>query len=236
MLMVALAACAADAAQHGDDHTATLEVLAGIQTAIADITSAENGQWSGPAQYKAAVSRALATLEGANGDPRESARDAGGAIGRIEHLLDRQDEEPWEPILEGALVNIRAAVASLRDASDSRSLDDFNLAATQALESLEVAQGRTSDPGVLGGMSGAAANTVLAVPSGAKSLDGCRLPQEAGYGVRDGYLAYRALPLPKDRTQLVAVSGGENIRLSGDMLVIYTAAAPLVQQRCENKR
>lgn len=235
-LSVALAAVAADAAQgtpvmqHDSDYAATVESLSGIRSAIAEITRATGAPWSGPEQYKASARRALVVLQG-----DDATAVSGGTMGHIEHLLDRQEARPWEPVLEGALANLRSATAHLQDAGSARSLDDFNEAMSLALENLEVAQGRPGDPGVLGGVSGAAANTELAVPPGAKSLDGCRVPHEAGYGVRDGYLAYRAVPLSQSRAQFVPLAGGENLRVAGDLLVIYTAAAPLVKQRCEQK-
>jgi len=246
MLSVALAASAASGAgpaaggtvaQPGNDYAAAAQTLADVRSAIAEIVRAEGAPWTGPAEYKAAAHRALFVIVGdepARPDAAAEAANAanGGAIGRIEHLLDRQEDRPWEPVLEGALANLRSAAAHLRDAGDTRSLDDFNEAESLALENLEVAQGRPSDPGVLGGLSGAAANTELAVPPGGRSLDGCSLPHEAGYGVRDGYLAYRAVPVSKGRAQLVPLSGGENMRIAGNLVVIYTAAAPLVQQRC----
>jgi len=236
MLSVALAAHAADETQQARDYAATVEILSDVRTAIADITTASGAPWSGPQQYKAAVGRVLVVLEGDK--PEQSEPDnagSGGVMGRIEHLLDRAEDRPWEPVMEGALANLRAATLHLHDAADTRSLDDFNEAMSAALENLEVAQGRPGEPGVLGGISGAAANTELAIPPHAKVLDGCRAPHEAGYGVRDGYLAYRAVPLAQVRSQAVPAGGGDNLRIAGDLLVIYTAAAPLVNRHCERK-
>jgi len=238
MLSVALAASAAGAAAPAaSDYAATAETLSDIRSAVAGITRATGAPWTGPEQYKAAARRVLVILQGP-GDPASDADSSGsgGAMGRIEHLLDREEDRPWEPVLEGALANIRAATVHLQDAGDTRSLDDFNAAMSLALENLEVAQGKPGDPGVLGGVLGAAANTELAIPPHAKSLDGCAVPHEAGYGVHDGYVAYRAVPLSQGRAQLVPLAGGENVRIAGDLLVIYTAAAPLVMQRCQQKQ
>jgi len=238
LLLAALAAPAAGATQRDSDYRATADTLADVRAAIDEINRAAGAPWSGPAEYKAAAQRALVVLEGAPGSRPDAAAGtavSGGTIGRIEHLLDRQEDRPWEPALEGALANIRSAAAHLHDAGDTRSLDDFTEAVSLALENLDVAEGRPGDPGVLGGLSGAAANTELAIPPGAKSLDGCRPPHEAGYGVHDGYLAYRAVPVSQGRAQSVSLSGGESMRITGDLLVIYTAAAPLVRQRCERK-
>jgi hypothetical protein len=236
MLSVALAAFAADETQRADDHTATIQTLSDIRSAIAEITSASGASWTGPEQYKAAAQRVLVILQGPTGSQQDDPASTGGAMGRIEHLLDRKEDLPWEPVLEGALANLRAASAHVQDAGDSRSLDDFTEAMSLALENLEVAQGRPGDPGVLGGVQGAVANTELAIPAHAKSLDGCSVPREAGYGVHDGYLAYRAVPLGQSRAQSVPLAGGDNVRIAGDLLVIYTAAAPLVKQRCEQKQ
>ncbi|HTH62979.1 MAG TPA: hypothetical protein VL689_22860 [Paraburkholderia sp.] len=235
MLSVALAASAAGAVTtRASDYTATVDTLSDIRSAIAEITRASGAPWSGPDQYKASAKRVLVILQGTGGAELEG-NSTGGAMGRIEHLLDRQEERPWEPVMEGVLANLRAAVGHLQDAGSVRSLDDYTEAMSLALENLEVAQGRPGDIGVLGGVTGAATNTELAVPPGAKSLDGCRLPHEAGYGVHGGYLAYRAVPLSQGREQVVPLSGGENIRVAGDLLVIYTAAAPLVKQQCEEQ-
>jgi polar amino acid transport system substrate-binding protein len=236
MLVIALDSTAADVVQHGDDHAVTVEALADIQSAITEIVKAENASWSGPETYKASARRAIDALEGGDPAARNGAGDRHGAIGRIEHLLDRGDNRPWEPVLDGVLVNLRAAVANLHDAGNARSLDDFGAAASRALEDLEMAQGKANDYGVLGGMLGAVANTELAVPSSAKSLNGCSVPHEAGYGVYRGYLAYRAVSLDKGRAGLIPTSGGERIRVNGDLVVIYTSAAPLVQQQCVMKQ
>jgi hypothetical protein len=235
MLSVALAASAADVTPPGNDHAAAVDTLSDIRSAIAEITRASSAPWSGPEQYKASSRRALVILEGDDAVRSDSAA-SGGAMGRIEHLLDRQETLPWEPVMEGALANLRAATLHLQDAGGTRSLDDYTEAMSLALENLEVAQGRPDDPGVLGGVSGALANTALAVPPHAKTLDGCRLPHEAGYGVHNGYLAYRAVPLGEGRAQAVPLSGGENVRIAGNLLVIYTAAAPLVKQQCEQSQ
>ena len=235
MLSVALAAFAADGSPRDGDYQASVDTLSDIRSAIAEITRATGAPWSGPDQYRASAQRALVMLEGAAAAGGDAAA-SGGTMGRIEHLLDREEARPWEPVMEGVLANLRSAAAHLQDAGSTRSLDDFNEAMSLALENLEVAQGRPGDPGVLGGAAGAAANTELAVPPGAKSLDGCRVPREPGYGVHDGYLAYRAVPVSQGRARLVPLSGGEDVRVAGDMLVIYTAAAPLVKQQCERRQ
>jgi polar amino acid transport system substrate-binding protein len=229
VMAVALTASADDARR--DDHTAATRAVEHIKQAIAEILKAEDATSSGPAEYKQAARRALEALQGGDTAKRANPGEPSGAIDEIEHLLDRREDRPWEPVLEGTLANIRAAVGHLTDAGDARSLSAFDSAASQALENLEVALGRGSEYGVLGGMFGALANTELAVPPTARLLDGCSTPHEAGYGVYRGYLAYRAVPL-HDAGQPIPAAGAQTIRMRGNMLVIYTAAAPLVQSQC----
>ena len=96
-----------------------------------------------------------------------------GAIGHIDALLDRKETPVWAAPLQGAEANMRAAVAYLQDSLKARELMDYELAASRALTYLEVARGRPTETGVLGGLEGALANTVLGVPAGATQADGC---------------------------------------------------------------
>ena len=108
----------------------------------------------------------------------------------------------------------------------------YQLSASQALTDLEVAEGRASEYDALGGMSGALANTALAVTNGATVENGCIAPQHAGFGMYQGYLSYRAVPLASIGSAGIDNPGGAKIRLHNGMLVFYTAAAPQVVQMC----
>jgi hypothetical protein len=98
--------------------------------------------------------------------------------------------------------NLRAAVAYLLVANHSRELNDFQIAASRALGYLEIARGRPTDTGALGGIEGALANTVLGVPDGAAIEDACAAPTSAPfYGVHGGWLAWVASQPTRGRTR-----------------------------------
>lgn len=234
-MLVALAGPAASATSHGTEHASAAGALGDIKAAIASIIHAENATSSGPDEYKAAAQRAINALVGEQ-DPAFVAKlgnpgDAAGVIGHVNHLLDRIATPPWVPALHGVLVNTQAAVGHLQDALRAGSLSKFEVAASRALENLEMAQGRTDEYDALGGMAGALANTELAVPAGATMLDGCMRPRKPGYGVYQGYLVYQAVSLDNGGT-LLTNPGGRYIKRNGNMLIFYTAAAPVVQQHC----
>ena len=136
------------------------------------------------------------------------------------------------PDLHGVLVNAQAAVSALQDANKADDLDGYELSASQALTDLVVAEGRASEYDSLGGLSGALANTALAVTDGAAVENGCTAPQRAGFGVYQGYLSYRAVPLASIGSAGIDNPGGAKIRLHDGLLVFYTAAAPQVAQIC----
>ncbi len=216
------------------DHAAAVAALHDIKTAIATITGAENAAASGPASYKLAAQSAINALVGEHDRQfMASVRnpgDAAGAIGQVNHLLDRRANPPFVPALHGVLVNALAAVGHLQDARKARGLTAFEVASSRALEDLDVAQGRASEYDVLGGMEGAIANTGLGVPAGAAILNGCAAPGKAGYGVSHGWLVWRAVklggaPIPD--------AGAAVIRKDGNMVVFYTAAAPMVRHLCD---
>ncbi|MDE2254209.1 MAG: cytochrome c, partial [Betaproteobacteria bacterium] len=145
-----------------------LAALRGLRATIATIVAAENATSSGPAEYKRDAQRAINALVGQNdsqyvpdvGNPG----DANGVMGNLNQLVDRVGAPPWVPAVHGAQANVMAALGSLDDAMHARSLSQFEVAASQAILNLEVAIGRRSEPDVLGGLSGALANTELAVP------------------------------------------------------------------------
>lgn len=218
------------------DHAQAVAALADIQAAITTIMHAEDAATAGPAAYKTASSSAINALVGSQDSSftiqAANPGDEAGAIGHVNQLLDRASSPPWVPELHGVLVNAQAAVSALQDANKAHDLDSYELSASQALTDLEVAKGRASEYDALGGISGALANTALAVTDGAAVENGCMAPRHAGFGVYQGYLSYRAVPLSSIGSAGIDNPGGAKIRLHNGMLVFYTAAAPQVVQMC----
>ncbi len=218
------------------DHQQALGALTDIQSSIKAITAAEEAINSGPQSYKdaarSAINALVGTQDAAFSTQAVNPGDAAGAIGHVNQLLDRDDTPPWVSDLHGVLVNAQAAVSQLQDAVASDDLDSYELSASQALADLEIAEGRPSEFGALGGMIGAIANTELAVTDGASIENGCAAPQHAGFGVYQGYLAFRAIPASAISGGGIDNPGGTHIRRQGTMLVFYSAAAPVVQKLC----
>jgi polar amino acid transport system substrate-binding protein len=218
------------------DHQQAIGALTDIQSSIKAIATAEEATSSGPESYKDAAQSAINALVGTQ-DAAFNAHvanpgDPAGAIGHVNQLLDRDSTPPWVPDLHGVLVNTQAAVSKLQEAEASKDLDNYELSASQALTDLEIAEGRPSEFGPLGGMIGALANTELAVTNAASIENGCVAPQRAGFGVYQGYLAFRAVPVSAIAGGGIDNPGGTNIRRQGGMLLFYSAAAPVVQQLC----
>jgi polar amino acid transport system substrate-binding protein len=218
------------------DHAQAVSALTDIQAAITTIMHAEDAATAGPAAYKTEAASAINALVGSQDDAFNSQApnpgDEAGAIGHVNQLLDRADTPPWVPELHGVLVNAQAAVSALQEANKARDLDTYELSASQALTYLEVAQGRASEYDAFGGLSGALANTALAVTNATAVENGCTAPQHAGFGVYQGYLSYRAVPLSSIGRSGIDNPGGAKIRLHDGMLVFYTVAAPQVVHLC----
>ena len=238
-LPVAALPVAASAAVPGPDyaadHTAALASLTDIKAAISTIMAAENSMASGPNAFKAAAQSAINALVGAKDKAYDSnvnnPGDRDGVIGHVGHLLDRRANPPWVPALHGVLVNATAAVAHLQDALHAKSLGHYQVDASKALADLEIAQGRTSQYDVLGGMSGAIANTALGVPAKSAIENACAAPSRAGIGVHRGYIAWRAVALA-DLGKGMRNPGGTTIDRTGDLVVFETAAKPEVDRLC----
>lgn len=229
------ASAAASAPDYAADHQAAVASLADIKAAIATIMAAENSMVSGPDSFKASAQSAINALVGASDKAYDSKvrnpGDQAGVIGHVGHLLDRRADPPWVPALHGVLVNATAAVAHLQDALGAKGLDDYEVDVSKALANLEVAQGRPGQYDVLGGMSGAIANTALGVPANSAVENACAAPSRAGFGLYHGYLAWRALPVSA-LGDGVRNPGGTTIRRAGHLVVFDTAARPEVDHLC----
>lgn len=222
-------------------HGEATAALADTRTAIDELVSASNMTVSDPAPYKEAAQRALNALVGHKGPAYHKVKgergDAAGALGHIDWLLHRPGSQPWNAAVHGAWVNDTVAVDHLKKALSEKGLDEYEMDLTDALESLEVAEGRNSTIGVLGGLEGALSTTELAVPDGARTVSGCATPTQApAYGVTKGYLLYVAVPSTHGTTQLPRVFGVHDVSLSKGMVIVHTVAASKTKQLCGDQQ
>jgi polar amino acid transport system substrate-binding protein len=227
----------APGARAAEPHAETLAALADTQAAITEIVQAEDRIVNSPTHYHRAARRAINAIVGA-GDPlfdRASGNpgDAAGAIAHVDALLDRRDSPPWVDALHGVQVNLRSALARLRDALDARELEDYQVDVTRALLNLQVAVGRPAQPGVFGGLKGALATTTLGVPAGARRVSACAPASEApAWGVKNGYLAFVSVPAATGTAGLPEDFGSRDVSVRGDRLIVRTAAAGIVAALC----
>ena len=226
----------AHASPGGSDHAQAEAALSDIKAAVTTIMAAEDDTSSGPTDYMRAARRAINVLVGIHDDAYDahvgSPGDSTGAEGHVNHLLDREANPPFVPMLHGVLVNLLSAVQSLQDALHAKGLSHYEINASQALEALEIAEGRADSYDVFAGMEGAIANTELGIPGHAPTHDGCAVPKEPGYGVWRGWLVWHAVPLDG---AAVPVAGSSIVKKVGSMLVFYTPAAAMVHHLCTNQ-
>jgi len=202
----------ANAKSSRDDHGDAIAALAGLQSAVAEIVHIEDSYAVGRTAYRNAARPARGAVS--------------GALDRVNHLLDQVATPPWQPAVEGTKVNLLEAQENLNDALGERELDDYRFDLTRALASLALAIGRPSQDGVLGGLSGALANTELAVPAGAVRVAGCGVPARApAYGINAGALVYVALPRAAAAARVPANLAIRSVAVRGDEIVLYTAHA-----------
>ena len=225
-----------------DDHEAARAALADLRAAVAEIVQVDRTFATDRLVYRRASQRAINALVGMHGASYAAdaglpaGADAEGAIGHVDQLLDRKEAPAWAEPLRGAEANLRAAVAHLEDSRKARELMDYAIAVSRALTYLEVAQGRPTETGVLGGIEGALSNTLLGVPAGATQADGCAAPTATpSYGTHAGYLAWVALPATSGTHALAEAPGGADLVVQDDMIVLHTAAAPLVATACASR-
>ena len=232
-----LAATMPAAAAAAGDHQQAVAALADVKAAINALVVVDASYSTDRTAYQRASQQAINLLAGEHGDGYVAGAgtpaDPTGAIGHVDALLDRTQESVWAAPLHGVEANMLGAVAYLRDSLKARELADYQLASSRALTYLEVARGRPSEAGVLGGLEGVLANTVLGVPSGAVQADGCAIPSTApAYGTHNGYLAWVAVPGGDGAHTLPEAQGGNELVVRGGLIVLRTAAAPLVRASC----
>ena len=162
--------------------------------------------------------------------------DAAGAIAHVDTVLDRRGSPPWVDALHGVQVNLRAALARLRDALEARELEDYQIDVTSALLNLQAAVGQPTRTGVFGGLSGALATTALGVPAGAREVSACAPAASApAWGVKDGYLAFVSVPAAAGTAGLPEDFGSRDVSVQGDRLIMRTAASGIVAALCGKK-
>jgi len=218
-----------------DDHAGALAALADVRAAVAEIVHIEDGYAVGHGAYLRAAHRAMNALVGRRddgyvksfGDPGDGV----GTLGHLDQILDKVGTSPWTPAIQGAKANVLAAAENLQSAFAEKEMEEYQADLTRTLASLALVVGRPSESGVLGGLSGALANTALAVPAGGTTLSGCNAGLDAArhapvYGVAGGRLTYVALP---SSTAAVSIPAGLNIdkiQVQSGVVVLFTLAAP----------
>jgi hypothetical protein len=220
-----------------DVHGNAVAALADVRATVGEIAHIEDGFAVGHAAYVRAAHRALNALVGRRDDGYvASFGDSGdgvGALGHIDALLDTEGTSLWTPAMQGAKANVLAAAENLQTATHEREMEEYQADLTHALANLALVAGRASQSGVFGGLSGALANTSLAVPRGAASVSGCALPARApAYGVVSGRLVYVALPRAAAATKLPGEIDVSRVVIRGDEVVLYTAAAAEAAALC----
>lgn len=212
LVFVLTLTCTTSAQSSRDDHGDAIAALANVQSAVTEIVRIEDSNATGRIAYQRAARRALGAV--------------GGALGHVDRMLDQRATPRWQPAVEGAKVNLLEAQENLSDATREREMEDYQLDLTRALASLALAVGRPSQDGVLGGLSGALANTELAVPAGAVRVAGCGAPARApAYGVNAGQLVYVALPRATAAAEIPANLDVRSVIVHGGDIVLYTAHA-----------
>jgi mono/diheme cytochrome c family protein len=239
-LLGLMLAGAAPPSTANDDHQTALAALADIEAVRAEIIHIEDSQVVGHGGYLHAAHRALNAVVGSDDKMYAAADgtpgDASGVLGNVDRLLDRRDDEIWTPAMQGAKANLLAVIVNLNDAMHEKQMEDYETDLTEALANLALVSGRPSEDGVLGGLTGALANTSLGVPPGAKTVSGCTVPSHAPvYGIVSGRLAYVALPRIGGGTIPLEMSVSRVV-VNGDAVVLYTQQANHVAELCRQAR
>ncbi|GAC1559098.1 MAG: hypothetical protein NVS3B17_09510 [Vulcanimicrobiaceae bacterium] len=226
-----------------DDRTHAERSLAAIRASMAEIVRVEDGNDVGHDKYVVAAERARNLLVGSK-DPAYVAAVGGetpdgvGAIGHIDSLLDRKGTTVWTPALQGAKMNLLAAVVSMTDALNEKQMESYENDLSQALADIALAIGRTSDIGIFGGIEGALASTTLGIPGGADVVSGCAAPSRApAYGVTAGRLTFVALPRRNARdvpvpNHIVA----KRVSFQADRVIFFTGDASKLATLCATSR
>jgi cytochrome c5 len=160
------------------------------------------------------------------GDPGDGI----GTLGHLDQILDKVGTSPWTPAIQGAKANVLAAADNLQSAFGEKEMEEYEADLTRTLASLALVVGRPSESGVLGGLSGALANTGLAVPAGGVIVSGCNAGLDAArhepiYGVAGGRLTYVALPRSAAAIAIPAGLNIDKVQVQSEVVVLFTLAA-----------
>ena len=213
-----------------DPHREALAALSDVDAALAALGSASGVTAHDAGPYKRQAQRAAEALAGSGS---QSSGAEAGAIGHLSWLLAHSGEKVWGPAVQGALVNLKVAQSHLSEAGKADGLEEFWSETSDALQSLLVAAGRPSGPGVLNGLRGVLASTDLGIPVDGKTVPGCAAPaqsvaQSPVYGVTNGYLTYVAIPRGDGTTRLPETFGVRDVSVSGNAIILHTAAVDQV--------
>lgn len=238
-LILGLAAVSlpARAATALDDRGSVLGAIHDAKAALAEITDAEQNGDSNPDPFLRAAQRAINALVGRH-DPSFDAKvgtpgDAAGAIADLNGVLDCNGTFPWTAPLAGAVANLKAAVETFQAALKAHGLMKYEVTVTDAVQDLEMALGRPSEAGPLGGLEGLLSSTEIGVPPGGHRVSACSAPTRGpAYGVYKGYLAHVALPLRPGETRLPLVMGEREVTVARHMLILHSPVAAEVAKLC----
>lgn len=219
----------------GDEHGRAELALADIHAASAEIVKIEDGNDVGKAAFTRAAQRARNAILG-DTDRRFSPGagnpgDHVGAIGHVDQLLDRRDEQSWTPAMQGVKANLLATAQSLTDAIGETQMESYQLDVTTALADIGLALGKPSQVGVMGGLEGTLGTTTLGVPAGATVAAGCGAPN-LGYGVVRGRIAFLAVARSDAAEGIPTDFPVRRIEASGDRLVLYTVGRAELAKLC----
>src|SRR5262249_5652188 len=170
-LPLLLAAWTAPAFAASGDRADARGAATDTAAAIHEVIEAAASTSSDKAVYLAAAHRALNALVGRGSaehvEPQLSSSAALGAPGHVNRLVGHRGSGAWPQPSEGVRVNLAVESRHLDAALKADGVDEFQLAASDALANLQLALGRASEMGALGGLKGALAWSELGVPEGA---------------------------------------------------------------------
>ncbi len=193
---------------------ASLRALqADVNAALSQIEKALLVTKADPALFKLPAQAAINALVG-HEDPgfsKVAASPPGlGALPDLEKLRKQAGAGPWRTMLGGVEPNLDVAVEDLKSTLTTRDFYAFQMKASRALVDLEMALGHSGASDGLAGIDGALAGTTLGLPKGTIEIDACKIPASVTaptYGVKDGRIAFLAVPTSAGAAQMAFPAG-----------------------------